>query len=327
MKNKDLIYEGKAKKLFAHEDNDKIIQFFKDDATAFNKKKHEVISEKGILNNLISEYIFKYLKDNGIDNHFIERLNNREQLIKKVEIIPVEVIIRNIATGTLSKRLGVKEGLKLNRPLVEFTLKSDELDDPILSEEHIDVLGYASDKEINDIKNQGLIINDLLSNLFASINIKLVDFKIEFGRINENKITKIILADEISPDSCRLWDKSSSENTPSTSTTSKSENTFHFERVWVDEQLADFGQLLNDARVIPTKKDGQPYFMFQYIKKESIYEQLGLKPKDIILEINGFVVDTVDKALKLLEVLQSEREIALMVEREGNPVKFHYYID
>ena len=122
-------------------------------------------------------------------------------------------------------------------------------------------------------------------------------------------------------------EKSPSENTPSTSTTAKSENTFHFERIWVDEQLADFGQLLNDARVIPTKKDGQPYFMFQYIKKGSIYEQLGLKPKDIILEINGFVVDTVDKALKLLEVLQSEREIALMVEREGNPVKFHYYID
>jgi len=122
-------------------------------------------------------------------------------------------------------------------------------------------------------------------------------------------------------------EKSDSENTPSPYTPVKSENTFHFERVWVDEQLADFGQLLNDARVIPTKKDGKPYFMFQYIKKESIYEQLGLKPKDIILEINGFVVDTVDKALKLLEVLQSEREIALMVEREGNPVKFHYYID
>ena len=122
-------------------------------------------------------------------------------------------------------------------------------------------------------------------------------------------------------------EKSASENTPSPSTAAKSENTFHFERVWVDEQLADFGQLLNDARVIPTKKDGKTYFMFQYIKKESIYEQLGLKPKDIILEINGFVVDTVDKALKLLEVLQSEREIALMVEREGNPVNFHYYID
>ena len=122
-------------------------------------------------------------------------------------------------------------------------------------------------------------------------------------------------------------EKSASENTPSPSTAAKSENTFHFERVWVDEQLADFGQLLNDARVIPTKKDGKPYFMFQYIKKESIYEQLGLKPKDIILEINGFVVDTVDKALKLLEVLQSEREIALLVEREGHPVNFHYYID
>ena len=124
-----------------------------------------------------------------------------------------------------------------------------------------------------------------------------------------------------------VWLWSISGWAPFTSTPAKSENTFHFERVWVDEQLADFGQLLNDARVIPTKKDGQPYFMFQYIKKESIYEQLGLKPKDIILEINGFVVDTVDKALKLLEVLQSEREIALMVEREGNPVKFHYYID
>ena len=120
---------------------------------------------------------------------------------------------------------------------------------------------------------------------------------------------------------------SASEKKLSLSSVANSENTFHFERVWVDEQLADFGQLLNDARVIPTKKDGKPYFMFQYIKKESIYEQLGLKPKDIILEINGFVVDTVDKALKLLEVLQSEREIALMVERDGNPVKFHYYID
>tara|TARA_B100001996_G_scaffold130314_1_gene99047 strand:+ start:163 stop:1197 length:1035 start_codon:yes stop_codon:yes gene_type:complete len=122
-------------------------------------------------------------------------------------------------------------------------------------------------------------------------------------------------------------EKSISENTSFSSSTAKSENTFHFERVWVDEQLADFGQLLNDARVIPTKKDGKSFFMFQYIKKESIYEQLGLKPKDIILEINGFIVDTVDKALKLLEVLQSEREIVLLVEREENPVKFHYYID
>lgn len=142
--------------------------------------------------------------------------------------------------------------------------------------------------------------------------------KIQESVSNNLKTTALIVSPQ---------EKSASENTPSPSTAAKSENTFHFERVWVDEQLADFGQLLNDARVIPTKKDGKPYFMFQYIKKESIYEQLGLKPKDIILEINGFVVDTVDKALKLLEVLQSEREIALMVEREGNPVNFHYYID
>ena len=208
MTKKELIYEGKAKRLFFYDD-DKIIQYFKDDATAFNKKKHEIINEKGILNNLISEFIFKYLSENGVENHFIERLNDREQLVKKVDIIPVEVIVRNIATGTLTKRLGIKEGLKLKKPLIEFTLKSDELDDPIISEEHIDVLEYAQKDEINDIKEQALLINRLLLQLFSSINIQLVDFKIEFGRLTVDK--KIILADEISPDSCRLWDKSSSE--------------------------------------------------------------------------------------------------------------------
>ena len=208
MTKKELIYEGKAKRLFFYDD-DKIIQYFKDDATAFNKKKHEIINEKGILNNLISEFIFKYLSENGVENHFIERLNDREQLVKKVDIIPVEVIVRNIATGTLTKRLGIKEGLKLKKPLIEFTLKSDELDDPIVSEEHIDVLEYAEKDEINDIKDQALIINRLLLQLFSSINIQLVDFKIEFGRLTIDK--KVILADEISPDSCRLWDKSSSE--------------------------------------------------------------------------------------------------------------------
>ena len=208
MTKKELIYEGKAKTLFFYDDN-KIIQYFKDDATAFNKKKHEIINEKGILNNLISEFIFKYLSENGVENHFIERLNDREQLVKKVDIIPVEVIIRNIATGTLTKRLGIQEGLKLKKPLIEFTLKSDELDDPIISEEHIDVLEYAEKDEINDIKDQALLINKLLLQLFSSINIQLVDFKIEFGRLTIDK--KVILADEISPDSCRLWDKSSSE--------------------------------------------------------------------------------------------------------------------
>ena len=208
MTKKELIYEGKAKTLFFY-DNNKIIQYFKDDATAFNKKKHEIINEKGILNNFISEFIFKYLSENGVENHFIERLNDREQLVKKVDIIPVEVIVRNIATGTLTKRLGIQEGLKLKKPLIEFTLKSDELDDPIISEEHIDVLEYAEKDEINIIKEQTLLINKLLLQLFSSINIQLVDFKIEFGRLTIDKT--VILADEISPDSCRLWDKSSSE--------------------------------------------------------------------------------------------------------------------
>ena len=208
MTKKELIYEGKAKTLFFYDDN-KIIQYFKDDATAFNKKKHEIINEKGILNNFISEFIFKYLSENGVENHFIERLNDREQLVKKVDIIPVEVIVRNIATGTLTKRLGIQEGLKLKKPLIEFTLKSDELDDPIISEEHIDVLEYAEKDEINHIKEQALLINRLLLQLFSSINIQLVDFKIEFGRLTIDK--KVILADEISPDSCRLWDKSSYE--------------------------------------------------------------------------------------------------------------------
>ena len=208
MTKKELIYEGKAKTLFFY-DNNKITQYFKDDATAFNKKKHEIINEKGILNNFISEFIFKYLSENGVENHFIERLNDREQLVKKVDIIPVEVIVRNIATGTLTKRLGIQEGLKLKKPLIEFTLKSDELDDPIISEEHIDVLEYAEKDEIKDIKEQALLINRLLLQLFSSINIQLVDFKIEFGRLTIDK--KVILADEISPDSCRLWDKSSSE--------------------------------------------------------------------------------------------------------------------
>jgi len=211
MKDKNLIYEGKAKKLFSYKEGDKIIQYFKDDATAFNKKKHEIISEKGILNNFISEYIFKYLSENGLPNHFIERINEREQLVKKVEIIPIEVIIRNIATGTLSKRLGIKEGLNLERPLIEFTLKDDELDDPIVSEEHLDILGFAKKDEIIEMKDQSLKINSLLSDLFSNINIKLVDFKIEFGRIKENNKINIILADEISPDSCRLWDKESLE--------------------------------------------------------------------------------------------------------------------
>jgi len=208
MTDRQHIYEGKAKTLFFHDDNT-LIQYFKDDATAFNKKKHEIINSKGVLNNYISEFIFKYLEENGIENHFIKRLNDREQLIKKVEIIPVEVIIRNIAAGTLTKRLGVEEGSKLKKTLIEFTLKNDDLGDPIVSEEHIEVLEFAKKDEIKEMKIQAIVINKLLLDLFSSINIQLIDFKIEFGRLNKEQ--KVILADEISPDSCRLWDKFSSK--------------------------------------------------------------------------------------------------------------------
>lgn len=209
MTKKELLYEGKAKKLFSHKEKDKLIQYFKDDATAFNKKKHDILENKGILNNLISEHIFTYLKNNGIENHFIKRINEREQLVRKLEIIPIEVIIRNIAAGTLSKRLGIEEGKKLPSPLIEFTLKNDNLGDPIISEEHIRAFEWASINEIKEIKNQSIKVNKALIDLFINVGIILVDFKIEFGRLITENGNKIILADEISPDSCRLWDKKS----------------------------------------------------------------------------------------------------------------------
>ena len=209
-KNK-ILYEGKAKQLFTTKNENELIQFFKDDATAFNKKKHEIIDSKGVLNNLISENIFKYLGENGIPNHFIERLNEREQLIKKVEIIPIEVVVRNKAAGTFTKRFGIEEGEDLPETLIEFNLKDDEHDDPLLSEEHIKVFKWASHSEIEEIKQKALTINTLLMKMFYKIDIILVDFKIEFGRFNSGKKVEIILADEISPDSCRLWDIKSNE--------------------------------------------------------------------------------------------------------------------
>ena len=209
-KNK-ILYEGKAKQLFTTKNENELIQFFKDDATAFNKKKHEIIDSKGVLNNLISENIFKYLGENGITNHFIERLNEREQLIKKVEIIPIEVVVRNKAAGTFTKRFGIEEGEDLPETLIEFNLKDDEHDDPLLSEEHIKVFKWASHSEIEEIKQKALTINTLLMKMFYKIDILLVDFKIEFGRYQSDKKIKVILADEISPDSCRLWDMKSNE--------------------------------------------------------------------------------------------------------------------
>ena len=211
MSENKLLYEGKAKQLFTTDKDDQLIQFFKDDATAFNKKKHEIINSKGVLNNLISENIFKYLGENGIPNHFIERLNEREQLIKKVEIIPIEVVVRNKAAGTFTKRFGIEEGMDLPETLIEFNLKDDEHDDPLISDEHIKVFKWANQSEIDDIKHKAILINKYLTDLFNQIDILLVDFKIEFGRFYSNGKTEIILADEISPDSCRLWDIKSNE--------------------------------------------------------------------------------------------------------------------
>ena len=211
MSKSKILYEGKAKQLFTTKNENELIQFFKDDATAFNKKKHEIIDSKGVLNNLISENIFKYLGENGIPNHFIERLNEREQLIKKVEIIPIEVVVRNKAAGTFTQRFGIEEGEDLPETLIEFNLKDDEHDDPLLSEEHIKVFKWASHSEIEEIKQKALTINTLLMKMFYKIDILLVDFKIEFGRYQSDEKIKIILADEISPDSCRLWDMKSNE--------------------------------------------------------------------------------------------------------------------
>lgn len=209
--SKKILYEGKAKQLFETEKPFELVQFFKDDATAFNKKKHEIIDSKGVLNNLISEFIFTYLSNNNIPNHFIERLSPREQLIRKVEIIPIEVVIRNIAAGTFSNRFGIEEGKNLPKTLIEFNLKDDENDDPLVSEEHMKVFGWAKEDEIETMKKYAFEINTLLKKLFKKINITLVDFKIEFGRYYTNNNYEIILADEISPDSCRLWDMSSNE--------------------------------------------------------------------------------------------------------------------
>ena len=202
------LYEGKAKIIYETNDKDLIIQHFKDDATAFNNLKKAKVEGKGVLNNRISEHLLSNLSQCGIKTHFVKRLNMREQLVKKVDVFPIEFILRNIATGSLSKRLGIPEGTVLENPLLEYCLKDDELSDPIISKEHIYTFGWATEKEIKKIDKITLRINDLLLGMFRGIGIKLVDFKIEYGKIwNKNKDSnEIILADEISPDTCRLWD-------------------------------------------------------------------------------------------------------------------------
>jgi len=200
------IYEGKAKIIYEGPEPGTLIVHFKDDATAFNAQKKAVIDGKGVINNRISEMIFTRLNELGLPTHFLKRLNMREQLVREVEIIPLEVVVRNIAAGSLATRLGLEEGQALPRSIIEFYYKNDKLNDPMVSEEHITAFNWATPQEIDDMMHLAIRINDFLTGLFLGIGIKLVDFKIEFGRLYENDLMRIVLADEISPDSCRLWD-------------------------------------------------------------------------------------------------------------------------
>jgi len=206
------LYEGKAKVMFEGPEPGTLVQYFKDDATAFNNQKKGTITGKGVLNNRISEHLMTRLQDIGIPTHFIRRLNMREQLVREVEIIPIEVVIRNVTAGSLSKRFGIPEGTPLPRSIVEYYYKNDELGDPMVSEEHITAFGWASPQDIDDMMSMSLRINDFLTGLFLGVGIRLVDFKLEFGRFyDEHGDMRVILADEISPDNCRLWDLASNE--------------------------------------------------------------------------------------------------------------------
>ena len=211
MNRRRRVYEGKAKVLFEGPEPGTLVQYFKDDATAGNGTKKGTITGKGVLNNRISEYLMLKLGEIGVPTHFMKRLNMREQLIRKVEIIPIEVVVRNIVAGSLAKRLGIPEGTVLPRSIVEFYYKKDELNDPMVSDEHITAFGWANPHEIDEIMQLALRINDYLSGLFLGIGLKLVDFKLEFGRLWDNDELHIVLADEISPDNCRLWDVRTNE--------------------------------------------------------------------------------------------------------------------
>ena len=205
------IYEGKAKVLFEGPEPGTLVQYFKDDATAFNNQKRGTITGKGVLNNRISEYLMSRLGEIGIPTHFVRRLNMREQLVREVEIIPIEIVVRNVVAGTLAKRFGMAEGAPLPRSIIEFCYKSDELGDPMVAEEHITAFGWATPQDIDEMMAMSLRINDFLTGLFLGIGLRLVDFKLEFGRLWEDEQMRIVLADEISPDSCRLWDVKTNE--------------------------------------------------------------------------------------------------------------------
>jgi phosphoribosylaminoimidazole-succinocarboxamide synthase len=205
------LYEGKAKILFEGPEPGTLVQYFKDDATAFNAQKKGTITGKGVLNNRISEFLMQRIAEIGVPTHFVRRLNMREQLIREVEIIPIEVVVRNIAAGSLATRLGIAEGTRLPRSIVEYYYKNDALNDPMVSEEHISAFGWASAQDMDDIVHMTLRINDFLTGLFLGVGISLVDLKVEFGRLWEGEEMRIVLADEISPDNCRLWDTKTNE--------------------------------------------------------------------------------------------------------------------
>ncbi|WP_203334680.1 phosphoribosylaminoimidazolesuccinocarboxamide synthase [Planococcus beigongshangi] len=204
MEKGQLLYEGKAKRLYATDEQDILWVEYKDSATAFNGEKKAEIAGKGMLNNKITSLIFKKLQTAGIASHFVEQLSDHEQLVRQVSIIPIEVVVRNIVAGSMAKRLGLEEGTVLKRPIVEFYFKDDALGDPILTEDHIDMLDLASAEEVAELREKALTVNEVLIGFFSEVGVDLVDFKIEFGRGNEGQI---LLADEISPDTCRLWDK------------------------------------------------------------------------------------------------------------------------
>ena len=207
MEKREMMYEGKAKKVYATEDRDLVIVYYKDDATAFNGVKKGKIEDKGIFNNTITTILFELLEAKGIKTHFVKKLNEREQLCKKVEIIQVEVIVRNVAAGSMAKRLGLEEGTALNTTIFEICYKNDDLGDPLINDTHAVAIGLATFEELKIIYAMTAQINDILKEFFLKQNIKLIDFKVEFGRYNG----EIILADEISPDTCRFWDATTNE--------------------------------------------------------------------------------------------------------------------
>ena len=211
MARRKKIYEGKAKILYEGPEPGTLVQYFKDDATAFNAQKKDVIEGKGVLNNRLSEFFMTGLNQIGVPTHFLKRLNMREQLVRSCEIIPLEIIVRNYAAGSMTQRLGIAEGTQLPRPIVEYCYKDDALGDPLVAEEHIACFNWCSQDELHDIQDMAIRINDFMSGMFAAVGIRLVDFKLEFGRLYDGDYSRIILADEISPDGCRLWDMNTNE--------------------------------------------------------------------------------------------------------------------